>query len=216
MAREGAESGAGGKAVGADFSLLFAAAGTVVAADRPVLGVPLLEAKAVGAVDAFVIAAGVAAGAAVGAAMARGWSGSGRLGTVMAAGWPPVSRSCRPGLTGFGRGETSAVRGSVAGAVVGELPEAVKPPTSPTAGGSTEREAGLGTGAAKLASEGAGAVGANATASASAGETGPDAAGATNGFFGAAAGVTAGPAFAGAGASALALAGAVKAAAIWE
>jgi hypothetical protein len=224
VARDGAESDAGGKARGADFSLLFAAAGTVVAAGRPVLGVPLLEVKAAGAVGALVIAAGVAAGGAVGAAMTRGWSCVVRLGTVMAAGWPPVSRSSRPGRTGFRRGETTAGCGSVAGAVVAELLGAVELLTSPAAGGSTEREAGLGTGAlrvvcteaARLASEGAGAVGAKAAAFAAAGETAPDAAGAENGFFGAAAGVTTGPAFAGAGASALALAGAVKAAAIWE
>jgi hypothetical protein len=206
VARDGAESGAGGKAGGADFSLLFAATGTVVAAGRPVFGVSLLEAGAAGAVGAFVIAAGAEAGSAVGVAMVRGWSGVVRFGTAVAAGWSLASPNSVPGLTRFRRGETSALRGSVAGAVVGKLSGAVALPTSPAAGGSTEPEAELGTGAlravrkgvARFASEGAGAVGA------------------ANGFFGAAAGVTAGPAFAGAGASALALAGAVKAAAIWE
>jgi hypothetical protein len=222
LARDGAESGAGGKAGGADFSRLFAATGTVVAAGRPVFGVSLLEAKAAGAGGAIVISAGVAVGAAVGAAMTRGWSGVVRLGTAVAAGWPPVSPNSVPGLTRFRRGKTTVGCGSVAGAVVGELPGAVELPTSPAAGGSTEREAGLGTGAlrgvlagaARLASEGAGAVAPNAAASAAAGEAGPDAAGAANGFFGAVAGVGTGLACSGAVAGALTCA--VKAAAIWE
>lgn len=200
VARDGAEAGAGGKAVGADVPLRFAAARTVAAAGRPGLGGSLLEAKAAGAVGAVVIAAGVAAGAAVGAALARGWSGVVWLWPAMAAGWALVSCSSRPRLTGFRRGETTVVRDVGADTVVTELAGAVELPTSPPAAGATERGAGPGegalgvvrAGAPRLASEGAGAAGAKAAASAAAGETGPDAVGAANGFLGAVAGVAMG------------------------
>jgi hypothetical protein len=226
VARDGAESGAGGKAGGADFSLLFAATGTVVAAGRPVFGVSLLEAGAAGAVGAFVIAAGVAAGVTVGAAMTRGWSGVVRLETAVAAGWSLASPNSVPGLTRFRRGDTTVVSGVAAGAGVGPCAGRVGLLASYAAGGSTERGAGLCEGAlrevlgrdVRLASEGGGAVGASATAPAAAGEAVPGVDEAANGLFGVPSGAGTGPVFTGtaAGALALVLAGAVKTAAIWE